>query len=190
MKNILYLPPYGEPFEASLNSVFSQSKSTNNAMHIAGNFNLNLLDHYKSQKLHFFLNLIYQNDLILTVKLTYLPIYKFLFSTIFFTTEKKVKNIFTYKRTCNSECTKSFKQNLHEIEWIEIETLQNPNKAYKTVSQKVVTSFDNYFLERKIKMENKDSQIPTITREIKRSSKRNQSLNEKLFKKSKQAKQT
>ena len=99
-------------------------------------------------------------------------------------------NIFTYKRTCNSECTKSFKQNLHEIEWIEIETLQNPNKAYKTVSQKVVTSFDNYFLERKIKMENKDSQIPTITREIKRSSKRNQSLNEKLFKKSKQAKRT
>ena len=89
MKNILYLPPYGEPFETSLNSVFSQSKSTNNAMHIAGNFNLNLLDHYKSQKLHFFLNLIYQNDLILTVKLTYLPIYKFLFSTIFFTTREK-----------------------------------------------------------------------------------------------------
>ena len=39
-------------------------------------------------------------------------------------------------------------------------------------------------------MENKDSQILTITREIKRSSKRNQSLNEKLFKKSKQAKRT
>ena len=48
MNNILYLPPCGEPFETSFDSVFSQSKSTNKAMHIARNFNLNLLDHDKS----------------------------------------------------------------------------------------------------------------------------------------------
>ena len=47
MNNILYLPPCGEPFETSHNSVFSQTKSTNKAMHIPGNFNLNLLDHDK-----------------------------------------------------------------------------------------------------------------------------------------------
>ena len=89
MNNILYLPPCGEPFETSFDSVFSQSKSTNKAMHIARNFNLNLLDQKKKKKVLFFLNLIYQNDLILTVKLTYLPNYQFLFSTGFFTTREK-----------------------------------------------------------------------------------------------------
>ena len=58
MNNILYLPPCGEPFETSLNSIFSQTKSTNKAMHIAGSFHLNLLDHDENRKVHFFLNLI------------------------------------------------------------------------------------------------------------------------------------
>ena len=48
MNNMLYIPSCSEPFKASFNSVFSQSKSTNKAMHIAGNFNLNLLDHDKN----------------------------------------------------------------------------------------------------------------------------------------------
>ena len=42
--------------------------------------------------------------------------------------------------------------------------------------------FDNSFLEKKIKIKNKDLQSPTIIRGIKRSSKCNQSLYEKFLK--------
>ena len=56
-----------EPFETFLNSIFSQTKSSNKAMHIAGHFNLNLLDHDKNRKVYKFPNLIYQNGMIPTI---------------------------------------------------------------------------------------------------------------------------
>ena len=40
---------------------FSKNKNSNKNYHIAGDFNLNLLDHNKNKKVQDFLNLIYQN---------------------------------------------------------------------------------------------------------------------------------
>ena len=64
--NILFGPPNGEkePFEIFLNNVFTETKNSNKAVHIAGDFNLNLLDHNTNRKIHNFLSLIYQNGMI------------------------------------------------------------------------------------------------------------------------------
>ena len=45
--NVLHRPPNGqiEPFETFLNNTFSHIKVSKKAFHIAGDFNLNLLDH-------------------------------------------------------------------------------------------------------------------------------------------------
>ena len=42
-----------------LENVFSITKNSNKVHHIAGDFNLNLLDHENSRKVQDFLNLIY-----------------------------------------------------------------------------------------------------------------------------------
>ena len=67
--NVLYRPPVGkqEQFENFLTAFFSQTISCNKYIHIAGDFNLNLLDHNTNNKLQDFLNLIYQNSLISTI---------------------------------------------------------------------------------------------------------------------------
>ena len=64
--NVLYRPPIGqcEQFENFLTTFFSRTKSCNKDSHIAGDFNLNLLDHDTNKKVQEFLNLIYQNSLI------------------------------------------------------------------------------------------------------------------------------
>ena len=56
--NVLYRLPNGqiEPFEKFLKLVFSKTKNTNKAVHIAGDFNFNLLDHDKCNKKSRFLN--------------------------------------------------------------------------------------------------------------------------------------
>ena len=48
-------------------TVFSITKNSNKVNHIAGDFNLNLLDHENSRKVQDFLNLIYQNGMIPTI---------------------------------------------------------------------------------------------------------------------------
>ena len=53
--------------EAFLNNIFSQIKFSNKAFHIAGDFNLNLLDYYTNKKVQKFLNLVYQNGMIPTI---------------------------------------------------------------------------------------------------------------------------
>ena len=67
--NVLYRPPAGqyEQFENFLTTFFSRTKSCNKNIHIAGDFNLNLLDHNTNKKAQSFLNLIYQNSLIPTI---------------------------------------------------------------------------------------------------------------------------
>ena len=67
--NILYRPPNGkiEPFENFLNNVFTKTKDSNKALHNAGDFNLNLLDHNANRKVYNFLSLIYQNGMIPTI---------------------------------------------------------------------------------------------------------------------------
>ena len=50
--NALYRPPNGqiESFEKFLNNIFSKIKNSNKSFHIAGDFNLNLLDHELCKK--------------------------------------------------------------------------------------------------------------------------------------------
>ena len=67
--NVLYRPPVGqyEQFKNFLTTFFSRTKNCNKDVHIAGDFNLNLLDHDTNKKVQNFLNLIYQNCLIRTI---------------------------------------------------------------------------------------------------------------------------
>ena len=60
--NVVYRPPNGkiEPFENFLKIIFNKNKKSNKNYHIAGYFNLNLLDYDKNKKVQGFLNLIYQ----------------------------------------------------------------------------------------------------------------------------------
>ena len=69
LANVLYRPPLGqyEQFENFLTTFFSQTKNCNKDIHIAGDSNLNLLDHDTNKKVQNFLNLIYQNNLISTI---------------------------------------------------------------------------------------------------------------------------
>ena len=58
--NVLYIPPNGkiEPFKTFLVKLLSSVQSANKDLHIAGDFNLNLLDHESNKKVHDFLNII------------------------------------------------------------------------------------------------------------------------------------
>ena len=58
--NVLYRPPNGqtESFEKLLKNVFSITKNWNKVHHIAGDLNLDLLDHENSRKLQDFLKLV------------------------------------------------------------------------------------------------------------------------------------
>ena len=53
-----------EPFEKFLNCIFHKTKKSNKKFHIAGDFNLNVLDHDNCKKVQNFLNLLYQNNMI------------------------------------------------------------------------------------------------------------------------------
>ena len=67
--NDVYRPPNGkiEPFENFLKIVCNKNKNSNENNHIAGDFNLNLLDHDQNKKVSDFFNLIYQNGMIPTI---------------------------------------------------------------------------------------------------------------------------
>ena len=53
-----------EPYETFLVKPLSSVQNANEDVHIAGDFNINLLDHESNKKVHDFLNLIYRNDMI------------------------------------------------------------------------------------------------------------------------------
>ena len=59
-------PPSGLilPFENFLKDVFNKTKNSNKMLHIAGDFNMDLLDYEKCKKVQEFLNLIYENSMI------------------------------------------------------------------------------------------------------------------------------
>ena len=65
--NVLYRPPNGqfETFESFLTNFLVKIK--NSDIHIAGDFNINLLDHDNNEKVQTYLNLIDQSGLILTI---------------------------------------------------------------------------------------------------------------------------
>ena len=54
-------------YEQFLTTFFSGTKNCNKDIHIAGDFNCNLLDHDTNEKVQDSLNLIYQNNLISTI---------------------------------------------------------------------------------------------------------------------------
>ena len=68
--NVLYRPPNDqtESFEKFFKNAFTITKNSNKVRHIAGDFNLHLLDHENRRKVQDFANLIYQNDMIPTIK--------------------------------------------------------------------------------------------------------------------------
>ena len=75
-----------------------------------------------------------------------------------------------------------FRQQLHEINWEEIETNRDPNEAYNIFLQNVLLLYDHYFPEKEIKVTKKELKSPCITTGIKKSSKRKQRLYEKFLK--------
>ena len=64
--NVLYRPPKGviEPSERFFKDILKKTKQNLKPFHIAGDFNLNILDHDKCSKVHNFLNLLYENGII------------------------------------------------------------------------------------------------------------------------------
>ena len=70
--NVLYRAPNGqlEPFQTLLNNTFYQMKISKKAFHIAGDFNLNLLDHDTNKRVQNFFHLVSQNGLIPTINKT------------------------------------------------------------------------------------------------------------------------
>ena len=67
--SVLYRPPNGhfEHFENFLTNFFLNAKGSTKNDYIAGDFNLNLLDHSLNKKVRNYLNLIYQNSFLPTV---------------------------------------------------------------------------------------------------------------------------
>ena len=70
--NALYRPPNGqrESFEKFLNNIFSNIKKSNKLFHIAGDLNLNVLDHDTNRKVQRFFNIVYRNGMISTINKT------------------------------------------------------------------------------------------------------------------------
>ena len=56
-----------EPFKTFLNDTFNKLDKSNKMFHIAGDFNLNVLDHDNYKQVQSFLNLLCQNNMIPTV---------------------------------------------------------------------------------------------------------------------------
>ena len=56
-----------EPFERFLKEILKKTKNNLKHFHIAGNFNLNILDHDKCSKVRNFLNLLNENGMITTI---------------------------------------------------------------------------------------------------------------------------
>ena len=74
------------------------------------------------------------------------------------------------------------KRKLFQIDWQEIETLQNPCNAYTSFLEQFLTLYDTFFPLRKIKIKAKDLQSPWITSGIKKFSNSKQRLYNKLLK--------
>ena len=140
--NILYRPSNDqiESFEHFLNNIFSKIKKSNKLFHIAGDFNLNLLDHDTNRKVQRFLNIdfstrvtrktataidhILPNSFTDTVFKTvisksdisdHFPICFMIPSSVKQT--NNTKNNVIFKRVFDTESIELFKQKLYETSW-------------------------------------------------------------------------
>ena len=178
--NVLYRPTNGkiEPFENFLVKLLSSVQNANKDLHIAGDFNLNLLDHESNKKVHDFLNIIYRNDMIPTInkptrvtRTTATAIDHILtnsfadrnFKTAIFKSDvsdhfpicfiirsTKPKISFIFKRIFNFETINFFKEDLYKTNWKDIEAFPDPNKAYKAFLERFLFLYDKNFPIRKI----------------------------------------
>ena len=87
-----------------------------------------------------------------------------------------------YKITFSSESVEMFKKKLHEINWEEVETNQNPSEGDKHFLEKIRSLYNDFFPKKKIAISKKDLKSPCITTGIKISSRRRQRLYEKVLK--------
>ena len=51
-----------------------------------------------------------------------------------------------FQRIINNNAIEMFRQELHETDWVEIETSRNPNVCYKAFLKKFKSLYDEYFL--------------------------------------------
>ena len=100
------------------------------------------------------------------------------------TSRTRDENKVTYitKRVSNNNGIELFKQELHKASWDDVINNKNPNDAYNCFSHKLIALYDKYFLKESIRIYEKDLQSPWITREIRKSSKRKQTLYAKFNK--------
>ena len=202
--NVLYRPPSGkiEPFEKFLNKLLSSVQNSNKNLHIAGDFNLNLLDHDSNKKVHDFLNIIYRNSMIPTInkptrvtRKTATAIDHILtncfidgtFKTAIFKSDisdhfpicfiipsmkTKIKKRHLFSIK-GTDAKHAFQNELYETNWKDIETFTDPNEAYKAFLEKFLILYDKYFPKQKIKVKTKHLQSPWVTKGIKNRQKRN-----------------
>ena len=64
----------------------------------------------------------------------------------------KNKIIHTYKRSFNEQSIFNFKKIFFQIDWQDIETLQNPRDAYTYFLEQFLTLYDTFFPLKKIKI--------------------------------------
>ena len=105
--NALYRPPNGqrESFEKFLNNIFSKIKKSNKLFHIAGDFDLNLLDHDTNRKVQRFFNIVYRNGMISTINKT---------TTVTRKTTPAIDHILTNSFTDTVFKTANFKSNISD----------------------------------------------------------------------------
>ena len=54
--------------------------------------------------------------------------------------------IYFHERIINNNAIEMFRQELHETDWVEIETSRNPNVCYEVFLKKFKSLYDEYFL--------------------------------------------
>ena len=203
----LYKPPYCQihPFENFLTLVFSKTESSHKTVHIAGDFNLNLLDHDTRKKVLDYLSLIYENGMIPTTnkptrvaKMTSAAVDHILANSFSAFSDRNFKTVISdhfpiyfiipsLKRQIENETTyesiELFKQRLFETDWQKIEIYKNRDEAYKIFLHKFLASYDGSLPKKKMKVKIKDLQSSWTTKGFKKSSKRKERLYKKFLQK-------
>ena len=78
----------------------------------------------------------------------------FIVPSLKFSSKNKIS--YTYKRSFNEKSIFNIKKKLFQIDWHEIETLQNPRNAYTYFLEQFLTLYDIFFPRKKTKIKAKD----------------------------------
>ena len=105
---------------------------------------------------------------------------------MFLITETKVnetrKSNFIFKREINNVNLRKFNEALLNVKWTNVLRNTDPNTAYNEFLKEFLTHYNKFFPKKKIQIKTKNLSSPWITREIVKSSKRKQKLDEKSLK--------